>query len=99
MLQEETAIEEALWVKWERQAVDVVQPHGRNGQRQSSWGSGQRPSARPPALGQTQTQKSPTVSCQGREGGRLHTDPISMAAPFLSQRNGPVERFQQEMLM
>lgn len=70
----------------------MVQPQGRNGQRQRSGCSGQRPSTRPPAQGHTQTQKSPAVSGQGREGGRLHTDPFCTSAPFLSQRNGPVEQ-------
>lgn len=73
----------------ELQPVDVVQPHGGKGQRQSSSASGQRPPARPPALGQTHTQESPADPDQGGEGGRLQTDPVGTAAPLLGQRDGP----------
>lgn len=85
------AIEEALWSDRERQTIDVVQSHGGNGQRQSPWSPRQRPSARLPVLGQPQTQKGPAVSSQRREWGCIQTNPLSVAAPFLSQSNRPGE--------
>lgn len=88
---EEQPVEEALWSDRERQAVDVVQSHGGNGQRQSSWGPRQRISARLPVLGETQTQKGPAVPGQRGERGRVQPNPLRTAAPFLSQSNRPGE--------
>lgn len=90
----EQAIEEALRSDRERQTVDVVQSHGWNGQRQSPWSPRQRPSARLPVLGQPQTQKGPAVSSQRGERGRIQTNPLRTAAPFLSQSNRPVEQIE-----
>lgn len=99
----ERAIEEALWSDRERQMVDVVQPHGWNGQRQSSWGPRKTPSTRLPVLGQTQPQKGPAVSGQRGEWGCIQTNPLCMFAPFFGQSNRPVEQieyvqFEQETI-
>lgn len=91
-LHEEGGVEEALRSDRERQTVDVVKPHGRNGQRQSSRGARETPSAGLPVIGQAQTQKGPTVPGQGGERDRVQADPLCTAAPFLGQSNRPVEQ-------
>lgn len=88
---EEHAVEEALWLDRDRQAVDVVQSHGWNGQGQSSWGPRKTPSTGLPVLSQAQTQKGPAVSGQRGERGCIQTNPLRVGAPFLGQRNRPVE--------
>lgn len=88
-LNKEEAVEEALRLDRDRQPVDVVQPHGRDGQRQSPRAPGQRPAAGPPVLGQSQTQDGAAVSGQRGERARVQSNPLRAAAPLLGQSNRP----------
>lgn len=85
----EQAVEEALRSDRQRQTINVVQSHGCDGQRQSPWRPGQRPSARLPVLGQSQTQKGSAVSSQRGERRCIQPNPLCTAAPFLSQSDRP----------
>lgn len=91
-LNKDQAVEEALRIDWERQAVYVVESHGWKSQGQGSGSPRQGPSAGLPVQGQPQTKNGPAVPGQGGERGCVQTDPLGVAAPFLSQSYRPLKR-------
>lgn len=86
------AVKEALRLGWDRQAVDVVQPYGWQGQGQDSGGPRQTPATGLPVLGHSQPQEGPTVPGQRRERDWVQTNPLCATAPLHGQSNGPVGR-------
>lgn len=96
-LEEEEAVEEALWLRRQDQAVQEVQPGPGQGQAEGCRAPGKTPAPRPPVLGHAQSQQGPAVPGQRGERHRVQTDPLATVAPLEGQRDGPVETEQQQM--
>lgn len=96
-LEEEEAVEEALRLRRQHQAVQEVQPHRGQGQAEGRRAPGQALPPGPPVLGHPQAQQGPAVPGQGGEGHRVQADPLAAAAPLQGQRDGPAETEQQQV--
>lgn len=67
-LEEVEAVEEAVRLRGQDQAVEKVEPDGGEGQVEFGGAPGKAPSCGPPVLGHPQAQQGPTVPGQRGEG-------------------------------